>query len=130
MKGAIKMTCRVFVYGTLMKNCYNHDYFLKDQKHLGQAVLPGYALYNLGSFPGIIPDSQEIVMGELYEIDREILRRLDILEGNGNLYIRHSAQVQQQDTAIETQVYVCNGQVHQEDKIEFDAQPWNNEYGR
>ncbi len=56
---------RVFVYGTLMKNCYNHDYFLKDQKHLGQAVLPGYALYNLGSFPGIIPDNEEFVMGEL-----------------------------------------------------------------
>ncbi len=124
------MTFRVVVYGTLMKNCYNHDYFFKDQKHLGQAVLPGYELYNLGSFPGIVPDNQERVMGELYEIDHPVLRQLDRLEGNGYLYIRHSTQVQQHDTAIEAEVYVWNGEVHQEDKIEFDAQPWNNKYGR
>ncbi|HHT70463.1 MAG: gamma-glutamylcyclotransferase family protein [bacterium] len=44
---------RVFVYGTLMKDRSNHDRYLKEQKYLGQAVLPGYALFHLGIFPGI-----------------------------------------------------------------------------
>ena len=66
----------------LNENRYNHDYFLKDQKHLGQAVLPGYALYNLGA-SGHYSDNQERVMGELYEIDHQVLRRLDMLEGMG-----------------------------------------------
>lgn len=116
---------RVFVYGTLMTNCYNHERYFKGQKYLGQAVLHGYALYNLGSYPGIIPDEKEKVLGELYEIDRQILKQLDILEGNGRLYIRQSTEVSLDDVKISTEVYVWNGEVRKEDKIEFCSQPWN-----
>lgn len=116
---------RVFVYGTLMKNCYNHERYLKGQKYLGQAVLPGYALYNLGSYPGVISDEYEKVLGELYEIDQQILKRLDVLEGNGRLYIRHSTEVMNNDVKISAEVYVWNGKVRKENKIDFSSQPWN-----
>jgi len=116
---------RVFVYGTLMNNCYNHERYLKGQKYLGQAVLVGYALYNLGSYPGIIPDEEEKVLGELYEIDQQILKRLDVLEGNGHLYIRHSAEVMIDDAKLGAEVYVWNGKVRKENKIDFSSQPWN-----
>lgn len=108
---------KVFVYGTLMKNGYNHQYYLKGQKYMGQAILSGYALYNLGSYPGIIADETEQVLGELYEIDLKILRRLDILEGNGSLYIRQPVRVRIQDEKVDAEVYVWNGEVRQEDKI-------------
>ena len=115
----------VFVYGTLMKNCYNHERYLNGQKYLGQAVLPGYALYNLGSYPGIISDKNEKVLGELYEIDQQILKRLDVLEGNGSLYIRHYAEVMIDDAKLSAEVYVWNGKVRKENKIDFSSQPWN-----
>lgn len=113
----------VFVYGTLMKNCYNHERYLKGEKYLGQAVLHGYALYNLGSYPGVIPDEKEKVLGELYEIDRQILKQLDILEGNGRLYNRKAAEVCLEDVKISAEVYVWNGEVRKEDKTEFCSQP-------
>jgi gamma-glutamylcyclotransferase (GGCT)/AIG2-like uncharacterized protein YtfP len=115
---------RVFVYGTLMKNCYNHQHYLKGQKCLGQAVLTGYALYNMGSYPGIIPDKAEKVLGEVYEIDRLVLKQLDKLEGNGSLYIRRSAEVWLDDETINAEVYVWNSEVRKGDRIGFPDQPW------
>lgn len=115
---------QVLVYGTLMKDRSNHRY-LKDQKYLGQAVLPGYAMFDLGQFPGIIPELEDKVLGELYEIDSETLERLDILEGNGQLYNRETVEVWLGDTKTTAYVYVWNGVVRPEDKVEFDSQPWN-----
>ncbi len=116
---------KIFVYGTLMKDRYNHDRYLKEQRYLGQAVLPGYALFDLGSFPGIIPDVDEKVLGELYEIDSKALERLDILEDNGRLYNRETVEVWQGNTKNTACVYVWNAQVHLKNKVEFSDQPWN-----
>lgn len=116
---------RIFVYGTLMRKCYNHERYLKKQQYLGPAVLPGYALFNLGSFPGIVPDSGEKVQGELYEIDGPTLKQLDLLEDQGRLYIRKSTEVQLGNRQVRAEVYVWNGKVRKADKIEFHSQPWN-----
>lgn len=116
---------KVFVYGTLMNNGPNHQYYLQGQKYLGQAILSGYALYNLGSYPGVVADKTGQVLGELYEIDLKTLSRLDILEGNGSLYIRQPVEVRIQDETVEAEVYVWNGEVRPEDKIELCAQPWS-----
>jgi gamma-glutamylaminecyclotransferase len=114
----------VFVYGTLMRNCYNHGY-VKDQKYLGEAVLPGYALYDVGSYLGIVPDEKERVLGELYEINQQCLEQLDILEDNGWLYSRRPVQLWQDGNRIEAEVYVWNGKVREEDKVEIFFQPWS-----
>lgn len=118
---------RVFVYGTLTRNCCNHEPYLRGQKYLGQAVLPGYALYNLGSYPGVVPDSAEKVLGELYEIDSSVLEDLDDLEDNGYLYIRRSAKVLLNEEVVDAEVYVWNGRIRAEDKISFDDQPWKDD---
>lgn len=118
---------RLFVYGTLMRNCCNHEPYLRGQKYLGQAVLPGYALYNLGSYPGVVPDSTEKVLGELYEIDASLLEELDIFEDNGDLYIRRKAKVLLRDAVLDAEVYVWNGRVRTQDKICFNDQPWKDE---
>lgn len=119
---------KVFVYGTLMSNGHNHQYYLQGHKYLGQAILSGYALYNLGSYPGVVADETGQVLGELYEIDLKTLRRLDILEGNGSLYIRQPVEVRIQDEKVDAEVYIWNGEVRPEDKIEFYAQPWSEIY--
>ena len=49
----------LFVYGTLMKGQRNHDRFLGNSEYTGTAMLSGYALYDLGSYPAIYPLAAE-----------------------------------------------------------------------
>lgn len=93
-KGAI----RVFVYGTLKRLHYNH-YLLEGSnvhgtKYLGKTYIKGpYRMLSLGNFPGVQFDplgvkEPQTIYGEVYEIDANTLKSLDILEGNGNFYTR------------------------------------------
>jgi len=61
----------------------NH-HFLAGQKFLGSAqTQPGYTLYSLGSYPGLVasPADTAGVSGELWSVDAPCLARLDVLEG-------------------------------------------------
>lgn len=76
----------VFVYGTLLKGEGNHP-VIKDARFVGKASIVG-ELYNLGPFPGALnvglsPD--HIIRGEVYAVNKEILERLDRLEGTRSL---------------------------------------------
>jgi gamma-glutamylaminecyclotransferase len=81
----------VFVYGTLKRGCANH-HFLSDQKFVGDArTAPGFRLYNLGGYPGMVAqsDDQDGVSGEVWSVDTAALVRLDGLEGlAGGVYRR------------------------------------------
>lgn len=122
---------RIFVYGTLMRGCCNHDGYLAGKNSLGSATLNGYGLYNLGFFPGIIREVGERVQGEVYEIDVSTLARLDELEDNGEWYTRTIEKAEFPDgTAVEAYVYVWNGLVRRANRIPFDHQPWSDDMGR
>ena len=84
---------KVFVYGTLMKGNSNHESFLSESKFIGQFIAEGFALYELGSYPGIITSKIDKVKGELYSIAKNILRKMDMLESEGSLYIRKLIKV-------------------------------------
>lgn len=74
---------RVFVYGTLKRDGSNHVH-LAGQQFLGDArTPPGFTLYSLGEFPGMVrtPGDTAGVTGELWSVDDACLRRLDELEG-------------------------------------------------
>ncbi|MDD3180269.1 MAG: gamma-glutamylcyclotransferase [Opitutaceae bacterium] len=74
---------RVFVYGTLKRGGGNHG-FLARQRFVGEArTHPGYVLYSLGDYPGMVQEAtdQVGVTGELWEIDDSVLQQLDELEG-------------------------------------------------
>ena len=76
----------LFVYGSLMKGRYNHDAYMGRAVYLGRASIRGFALYDLGYFPGILHDSHDgRVYGELYEVNEEDYERICRLEGNGFL---------------------------------------------
>ena len=80
-------TRKVFVYGTLMTGESNH-HFLENSTCLGKAAIEGYDMYNVGGFyPAIIPGNARII-GELYEVHENDMSSIDMLEGEGSLYIR------------------------------------------
>ncbi len=83
----------VFVYGTLLAGCRN-AHILRGAEYLGTAVLPGFAMYDLGTYPGIVPAAESTgVPGELYSVSAATLQLLDELEEEGSLYARRQLQV-------------------------------------
>lgn len=74
---------RLFIYGTLKRGGRNHA-LLAGQTFLGEAhTPPGYTLYALGDYPGLVPaaSDRQGVKGELWAVDDATLARLDEFEG-------------------------------------------------
>lgn len=74
---------RIFVYGTLKRGCKNHRQ-LAGQTCIGEArTTPGYQLYDLGDYPGMVADPSDTtgVTGEVWSVDADALSRLDAFEG-------------------------------------------------
>jgi gamma-glutamylcyclotransferase (GGCT)/AIG2-like uncharacterized protein YtfP len=74
----------IFVYGTLKRGGSNHAY-LAGQLFLGAArTTPGFQLYDLDGYPGMIADEKhdrEGTTGEVWAVDANTLEKLDRLEG-------------------------------------------------
>ena len=73
---------RLFIYGTLKRGCSNHHY-MAGQRFIAVAqTAPLYQLVSMGTYPGMIRHtSGRSIEGEVWEVDAECLRRLDVLEG-------------------------------------------------
>lgn len=84
----------LFVYGTL-KQGHFRSHLLEGQKFLGEfQTEKGYSLYNIGSFPGIIStDNDNVVNGEIWEIDEEYFSYLDRIEGSPFLFKLQSVKI-------------------------------------
>jgi len=81
-------TFLLFVYGTLMRDGVNHS-LLAGQRFLGSArTRPRYALFNLIDYRGLVECEHDgtVVHGELYEVSRTLLPRLDELEEAPTLF--------------------------------------------
>ncbi|MGA3006668.1 MAG: gamma-glutamylcyclotransferase family protein [Opitutaceae bacterium] len=73
----------VFVYGTLKRGGSNHRYLI-GQNFVGTArTRPGFRLFNLGEYPGmvVLAGDREGVAGEIWAVEADCLARLDALEG-------------------------------------------------
>lgn len=84
---------KVFVYGTLRKGERNHDFFLakNNAKFIGVTQTPpGFLMFCPRSVPYVIKVEGFVgqVYGEVYEVDKQTLRRLDDLEGHPHAYKR------------------------------------------
>lgn len=80
------MKSKIFVYGTLMKNMRNH-YYLEDSTYMGETEISGYEMYDLGYYPGIVKGNG-IIKGEVYEVTEDVMKKIDILENEGILYLK------------------------------------------
>lgn len=83
----------IFVYGTLKRGYSNH-HCMAGQEYLGAALTaPGYVLFDLGGYPGMVADPGAAVgvSGEVWNVDDECLAGLDRLEGTAEgLYHREA----------------------------------------
>lgn len=114
------MAHKVFVYGTLRKNCVR-GHVLADQEFLGKVETPPkYSLLNLGPFPGLAP-GKNVVKGELYEVDDACLGRLDMIEGHPHLFERRTVELNGQ----EVYTYFFNTD-HPEDEATIPSGDWVN----
>lgn len=79
---------RLFVYGTLMRAGGHHG-LLGGAPFGGAACTgPGFALVDLGAYPGMVRAGTAAVAGELFRVDRAVLARLDRFEGHPHLFRR------------------------------------------
>jgi gamma-glutamylcyclotransferase (GGCT)/AIG2-like uncharacterized protein YtfP len=83
----------VFVYGTLRRGCAGEmSVRFPDAKFIAEAQVSG-SLYDLGAYPGLLLDeSNSLVIGEVYEVDDELLSKLDDFEASSN-YRRKQVEI-------------------------------------
>ena len=63
-----------------------------ESRFIADATVNG-SLYDLGSYPGLqLSNSSSVVVGELYEIDDELLEQLDEFEASSN-YLRKPVEI-------------------------------------
>ena len=98
-------TTLVFVYGTLMRGQRAH-HFLEGSPLLGTWLLRNYAMYNLGRYPGIVEKDGHSVIGEVYEVSRALLERMDEYEEEGSLYHRRTVTVTKDGAELDVQAYI------------------------
>ena len=71
----------VGVYGSLRKGLHNHRLLDKSTLVGTFQTLPEYTMYDLGSYPAIIPKGNTSIFIEVYSITETVLENLDELEG-------------------------------------------------
>ncbi|MFQ8705960.1 MAG: gamma-glutamylcyclotransferase [Thomasclavelia sp.] len=81
---------KIFVYGTLRKGMYNHDLYLKDKNIFkGIGFIKGKLMtLKDKNYPALLLEGDDLILGEIYEVDRNIVDLLDELEsyfGENNL---------------------------------------------
>jgi len=82
------MSCKVFVYGTLLEGEPNHR-VLGDSELLGTATTrPAFRFVDCGYYPAALTDGETAIVGEVYRVNDETLEDLDRLEGVPRLYQR------------------------------------------
>ncbi len=94
---------KVFVYGTLMKNFWNHKRYLEGRiNRITQGKTRGLLYHLPEGYPALL-EGNEIVQGEVIEpVDDDLLRSLDMLEGyaegrSNNLYVRDVKDILTED---------------------------------
>ena len=86
----------VAVYGSLRKGLHNHS-LLERADFLGTDVIAGFKMYSLGGFPFITHDDatyDDRIFIEVYSVNPNEMRRLDMLEGYPSFYNRELVQTQ------------------------------------
>ena len=86
-------TILLFAYGSLMHGEL-HESYLTASFRVGLArTVAGYRLVELGQFPALIVGGDLQIEGELYEISRECLHKIDELKENGRLFVRRTIEL-------------------------------------
>ena len=111
---------KLFIYGTIKRGQCRAD-VMRGQKFLGSVKLvPMYKMFNLGQFPALVKvpglDNGPMIEGELWEVDEDCIRRLDMIEGAPSFYRRQEVQVAgnlagQEDESLYVESYLYQGDI-------------------
>lgn len=98
---------RIFVYGSLMRNCINHKIIKDDATFLCTAkTVKKFAMFqaNYGNFPRLVETDSKYakhIHGEIYDLfSTDLLKKLDQFEGFE--YTRKKIKIQTSDGNIQT----------------------------
>jgi gamma-glutamylcyclotransferase (GGCT)/AIG2-like uncharacterized protein YtfP len=96
----------VFVYGSLRSgNAEELSIRFPDSKFVAVAHVKG-SLYDLGAYPGLLlNDASSLVVGEVYEVNDETLKRLDDFEASSD-YVRKQVEVHTGADKMKCWIYV------------------------
>lgn len=114
----------LFVYGSLLSS-NSHHHLLEGSNFIGRAILENYGLYKIAWYPGIVPKEGSKVLGEVYEIDENTLKKIDEFEEEGSLYKREKVKViLKNKKELEVWTYVYSREVEEDNYIPLEEQPW------
>ena len=107
----------VFVYGTLRRGGpgampirFPSSKFIADAKVRG-------SLYDLGPYPGLLlNESNALVIGEVYEVDEELLNKLDDFEASSHYFRKQTEVTNGTDISI-CWVYEPNPEFYSLDRL-------------
>jgi len=103
----------------------SNSFLMEGSLFLGEASVRGYSMYEPSWYPGVRRDPHGVVLGELYEVDKETLKRLNELEGEGSLYeLDYADAVTDSGTIHGAAVYVYLHDVRPESHVPLANQPW------
>ena len=106
---------RLFVYGSLMQG-QPAAWRLAEARFAGEAqTTDGFALFDLGEFPGMQRSTDGRVHGEVYEIPSELLPALDAYEDSPTLFSRETIRLADDREAI---AYLFCGRTAPSERIE------------
>ncbi len=98
----------LFVYGTLKRGFHNHKRLSAARFVASLQTIAGYQLYSYNGSPIMIFSGGESrVSGELYEVSRSVLEKIDKLEGHPIMYRRETSIVG--EDSREAQAYIWQG---------------------
>lgn len=106
------MLTKLFVYGSLMKDMYNHHYLEGVSEYIGKGYVKG-KLYKIKDkkYPAIILDENEYTLGEIYDIKVDFTK-IDELESYNpndlynNEYNREIIEVYDENYNIIDKAYI------------------------
>ena len=84
----------VFVYGSLKDDFQNNDVLAFSEFVARTRTLSArYTMISLNYFPALLDRGPHFIQGEVYRVHGDTLWTLDIMEGQGDFYIRKQIQV-------------------------------------
>ena len=98
----------VFVYGTLKRGNYLSS-VLDRSEYLGesQTVSDGFRMFCIGAYPYVTRAQEGYqISGELYQVDFEILARLDQIEQHPYHYVRTVERFEHNGVEVEGEMYL------------------------
>ena len=113
---------RVFIYGTLLRGETAHRR-MSGARFLGEArTQQGYALVELGWYPGLVPEGERSIAGELYAVGPRELAELDAYEDHPALFLRQQIRLADGSSA---EAYLLRPE-HAEARQRIAADCWRN----